>query len=387
MDRYSLPRLPLLLGAFALSIVLVAADGCSSDPNVEGAKLELRNGDYERVISLTDQALQADPDNAEAYYLRGEAYRRMAETDPDARQENVEMMVQAYTRAYELDPDNDAIQLGMLQAYGAEMNRGAALFGRGAEDAANYTAAASAFGNAAAVMPDSANAYLNQGLALLAGGQAGQAGEPLRAAIDRGADSPEAYLYLGRIYLSEDQAAEALMTLEQGRDAFPDNPDIQTELLNAYGRTGEIDRALDEYAAAVQASPDDPTLRYNYGSFLLQAERYDEAAEQLRRAAELAPDNGNAHYNLGAAYINQVVAVNAELGEMEMDDPNLAAREAERDALLEQAIPSLERARDLLSAEDQDVEAVCESLFRAYSQMRRYDEAQDAAECAGIDLD
>jgi len=382
-----LSRLPLALATAALGLVL-AITGCASDPNVEGARLELRTGDYDRVIELSDRAIAADDANAEAHYLRGEAFRRKAEAageDPE-RTRFVEQMLTSFERAAALDAANPAVQLGLMQAYAQEMNRGALAFRRGAEDRAAYLTAAEAFGNATRIMPDSSDAYLNQGLSLLAGGETERAADPLRAALDRGAETPEAYLYLGRIYLSQDRADEAIAVLEQARDRHPDNAEVETELLNTYARTGQTDRALSAYAAAVQRNPDDAVLRYNYGSFLLQAERYEEASEQLARATALAPDNGNAYYNLGAAYINRAVAYNQELSEISPTDPQANQLQARRDELLAQAVEPLERARTLLSAEGVDVTDVCQSLFRAYAQLRRNQEAQSAAECAGIDL-
>jgi tetratricopeptide (TPR) repeat protein len=385
MNRYF--RFPLLLSATVLGAALIA--GCAaSDPNVEGARLQLRNGDFNRVIELTDRAIEADPTNVDAHYLRGEGFRGLAEqtTDEAERSRHYEQMATSFARANELDPTRGAVQLAMIQAYGQEMNRGAAAFRDGAENPQSYRTAAQAFANAARVMPDSTDAYLYQGLALLSAGETAGAADPLRAAIDRGARAPEAYLYLGRIYLSEDRADDAIAVLEQAHQIHPDDSEIETELLNTYARTGQSDRALTAYEAAVQRTPDDAVLRYNYGSFLLQAGRYDEATQQLTRATELDVDNANAYYNLGAAYINQAVEYNQQLADISPTDPEATQIQARRDALLAQAVDPLERARALLTAQGIDATDVCQSLFRAYAQLRRNQEAQSAAECAGIDL-
>ena len=106
MDLSRLPavRLPVALGLLALAFLIAGADGCGSDPNVTGAKLEMKNQDYDRVLELTAAALETDPDNEEAHFIRGEAYRMKAESMDDAAQraDLLAEMTQAYNRSREL---------------------------------------------------------------------------------------------------------------------------------------------------------------------------------------------------------------------------------------------------------------------------------------------
>ena len=250
--------------------------------------------------------------------------------------------------------------------------------------------APASFENAVMILPDSSAGYLNRGLALLAAGNPAAAAEPLQRAIDTGAESAEAYIYLGRIYLSsQDRADDALTVLEQGRELFPDNEELQTELLNAYVRAGQTDRAIGAYEARITAEPDNPLYRYNYGSLLLQAERYDEAIEQLEQAIELDAQNANAYYNLGAAYQNKAASFNARIAELE--DAGAAQAEveaviAERAELLNEALPNLERARALSEGAGEDASSICQALFQVYASLGQEEQAQEAAECAGLDL-
>lgn len=385
MDR--LFRSPLRLGVLALGAVLLV--GCAAPGGaLDDARQQIAAGNYQAALELADAALAQNPENADAHFLRGEAYRglRARATSEEERQRFTEEMTRSYERAREFGAGNAFLDLGFLQAYGQEMNRGIEAFRAGAEDQEQYRVAADAFGVAARIMPDSTDAPLNQGLSLLGAGETLAAVEPLQEAIARGTRAPEAALYLGRIFLAEDRADEALRVLEEARERFPEDEDIQAELLNAYARTGQLDRAIEAYAEEVRRRPDDAIRRYNYGSFLLQAGRYEEAAEQLTRATELDPDNPNAFYNLGAAYINRVVALNEEAAELRPNDPRFQEIDELRRQLLAQAVVPLERARELLAEDGEDVQIVCESLFRAYAQLGRVQEAQAAAECAGIDL-
>ncbi len=394
MDLSRLPtlRFPLLLGLLALTFLVAGADSCGSDPNVTGAKLEMKNEDYDRVLELTAAALETNPDNEEAYFMRGEAYRLKAEKMSDAAGRNALLadMAQAYNRSLELGHDASEVTNRLQVAWGAEMNFGARAFRRAADDPSAYADAAASFGNAITVLPDSSAGHLNQGLALLAAGNAADAAEPLQMAIDKGANSAEAYIYLGRIYLtSEDRENDALAVLEQGQAEFPDNEEIQTEILNAYVRAGQTDRAIDAYDARITADPDNPLYRYNYGSLLLQAERYDEAIEQLTRAAELDAQNANAFYNLGAAYQNKAASFNERVAELEdarAGQAEVDAAIASRTELLNEALPNLERARALTEAGGEDTSDICRALFQVYASLGQDRKAEEAAQCAGMDL-
>ena len=71
-------RFPLLLALLFGGFLLIAADGCSSDPNVEGAKLDLKNKDYDRAMENIGKALESNPENAEALELKGQILQEQA---------------------------------------------------------------------------------------------------------------------------------------------------------------------------------------------------------------------------------------------------------------------------------------------------------------------
>ena len=173
-------------------------------------------------------------------------------------------------------------------------------------------------------------------------------------------------------------------------------------MLNAYIADGQMDRAMQDYSAAVDREPDNKLYRYNFGTLLLEAEKYDESAEQFAAAIDIDPEYGVAHYNLGASYVNKAVEINEEIT---MIDDNLRAnrsdmsaeqiKEAEEklDMLVEErkgffvkAVEPLENARSLFEGNGEDASAVCTALFQSYVQTGDDEKAEDAAACAGIDL-
>lgn len=398
MSRISL-CLVLLLGGFLLS-----GAGCSSDPNIEGAKLDLRNKDYDRALSNIETALQRDPQNPQAYHLKGQVLQEQLESINDLQQyeATTNEMSEAYQRAIELDLKlaGDVEQRLRLAYYNA-FQKGVQAFNRGQQDKAAYIDAAAYFGIAGAVQPDSAGAFVNQAYALINAGQQEQAIRPFEQAIEKGDTQPETMMFLADIYRIGNRAEDAVRLLERARDIYPDNQDIQAQLLNAYIEANQVDRAMQTYSEAVAQDPNNKLYRYNYGSLLLQAERYPEAVEQLQVAVQLDPEYGNAYYNLGAAYINQAVDVSerinaiddslranrsslqsAQIREMEQQMEQLMQ---ERRDLFSQAITPLERAKEIVEGAGDDATEVCRALFSAYVQTDQQDKAESIAECAGYE--
>ena len=373
-----LNRLSFLSFALVVAVLLGGADGCASDPQVEGAKLYLRSGELDQAMENLDSALAENPDNADALLLRAEVLRTMAteERDPAARQALVDRMVADLNRVETLAPGTADQE--RLQAWALTLTKAASLLN--AEDA-DVDVAAALLRSSIELQPDSSQGYFNLGLTEIRRGDSEAAIAPLQRAVEID-PSAQAYYYLGRSQLLSDMGTEALATFEMGAEAYPDDATLRTSLLDAYVRTGQTDRAIERYDAALQAtegSEEEALLRYNYGSLLLQAERYDEAIVQLNRSLELNPDNGDAQYNLGATYNNQARAL-TEQANATADNDEAERLIARRDVLLEQALEPLLRARTLSAGTETETN-VCGALFRVYAQLGRTDEAAEANAC------
>lgn len=399
MNRFSIFLAPLLSG-----IMLMVASGCSSDPNIEGAKLDLRNKDYDRALENVDEALARDPENAEAYELKGRILQEHAETveDPTEHRQVMDEMLQAYNRATELEPSYQEVVSERLRlAYFNEFSRGVDAFNRGSDDTSAYAEAADYFALAGEIQPDSAAAYVNQAFALLNAGNSEAAIEPLNRAVDKGDTQPETFIFLAELYIGDNQPQEAIDILERAAELHPENSDIQAQLLNAYVQSGEVDQAMEQYRTALNSDPQNELYLYNLGSLLLEAEEYEEAIEHLSRAVEIDPDYANAHYNLGAAYVNMAVDLSDDVSEADdrlreeraqLSDAEIAEREQEieqmaqeRRAYFESAVQPLEQAKSLMEASGDDPAAVCQALFSAYVQTDQQPKAESIAECAGYE--
>ena len=376
-----------LFVSLLVAVLVGGADGCSSDPNVEGARLDLRNGEYDRALTNVDEALATNPDNVDALVLKNEIYLRQYEAAPgtDAKRafldDKFEDMVATVRRVEQLAPDTDEARNAKLSLWAVSVNAGNDIVRDNDADASTAVPYLTA---ATELVPDSTQGYLSLGLAYFRTGEVTQAVAPLERAAQINPNDPTVAYYYGRALLLSDRGSEAVTALEAAQARFPDDEDIQTMLLNAYTSTGQVEEAMERYMSAAEAQPDNPVIRYNYGALLLQASRYDEAIVQLQAATELQPDNADAFYNLGAAYQNKAAQLNTRGNETE-DVAAADALFAERDENLEMAVDPLVQARELAANAD-DESGFCEALFRVYTQLNRIDDAEAVAECAGMSM-
>jgi tetratricopeptide (TPR) repeat protein len=168
-----------------------------------------------------------------------------------------------------------------------------------------------------------------------------------------------------------------------------------------------------EYREQIEENPNNVTYRYNYGSMLLNADRFDEAIEQLRKAVELEPGNVKAQYNLGAAFTNKGRVVQDSLrsiedslstirdaaleenraptaeekrivNELDKESKRLAQKKRN---IFEQAIPPLERARQLADSGESLRTDACRALVTAYIQTEQVEQAEEYQQCAGMQIE
>jgi tetratricopeptide (TPR) repeat protein len=397
MKRFATPVLMLLSGLLMVSML-----GCTGDPNIEGARLDLRNRDYDRALQNVDQALERNPENAQAHLLKGQILQEMtAQRRPaDEHFDLIQRMKQSYTRAAELEPARlGEVEERLRIAFYSEYERGAEAFNRGDDEQDAFLDAYHHFRGASIIMPDSTLPYVYQAYAMINAGRPADAIASFEAALETEGVEADSYVFLSELYLMENRLTDVVNLLESAYQRFPDDADIQAQLLNAYIRADMIDRAREVYGEAVVREPDNKIYRYNYGSLLLQAERYDEAIPHLRRATEIDPEYGHAWFNLGVAFVNQAVAINERLvtledelrdrratisaGERQEIEAEIQRLDERRLSLFAQSIEPLENARQYADVEGQDLQLICQTLFSAYYQTGQEQRAQEVAACAG----
>lgn len=400
MNKHVSAFCALLMGGLVLSIMSGCAGG---NPFIGQAEDQLENQNYEQALVSIDSALARNPQNAQAYMLRAQILSQQADSTvpPERYTELIQGAREAQEKAISIDPSlRSDVQTRRQLAYIQQMQSGATYFNRARQnqDSRQFRAAAARFNAAAIIYPDSASAYLNEAYALINAGNQEGAIQPMKSYVEAsdsvGVDN---YKLLGQLYLTNNQSKEAIPVLEEAADRYPNSQDIQSLLLNAYNQAGMQEEAIKAYQAQIERHPDNALYRYNLGSLYLNSDQYEEAIEQLSRAIEIDPENANAQYNLGAAYVNKAVAINdsirvledrlrtegSELSESEQKQLNAQMQRLaqQRRQLFEQAIPPLERARQMADAANR--QRICSALYTAYVQTEQMNKAREVESCAG----
>jgi len=392
----------------AWGLVLVLFTGCASQsPEMGEAETALEEGNYEAAVARANEALERDSANTDAYLFKTRVLRQMADSTmpPDDYIDLYRRAADAEAAAMAVEADVDDVREERSRIYDREMSRGESAYNRAAKhgEEASFRRAIGFFGAAAATQPDSAQPALNEAFSRLKVEQTRDVIPVLERYVER-ADTAKkvGYKILGELYVSTQQYQAATDLLDRGTALYPTDPALQALRLNAYNRSGDVDEALSAYREQVDNFPERASYRYNYGALLLEAERYSEAIDQLTRAVEIRPDDARGQYNLGAAYLNAALvrsdSLAAEGGGRDgvpridsLSDDDRIRIEERREALLEKAIPPLERARALTEEPYAQIENkpairedACRALLVAYVQTSRPNRAAQVEGCTGF---
>jgi protein O-GlcNAc transferase len=208
--------------------------------SVQQAWQYLRAGEVARAEAFCRHLLQANPDEADAWYLLGLACQRQARPAEAA---------ECYRHVIERDPHN-------ADAYN---NLGAALEGLGYLDEA-----ARCFEKAAHLRPDAPVVHYNLGVAL-----AGQR-----------------------------KLEEAIASYRRALALQPDYLDAENNLGIVLTSQGDLDEAVACFQRVLASHSSHVNARNNLGNALQEQGKLREAAGAFRKALEFRPDFAGAHSNL-----------------------------------------------------------------------------------------
>jgi putative PEP-CTERM system TPR-repeat lipoprotein len=294
------PLRPLLPFLLALAIAACSAD----DPAalVASAKDYIAQRDYNASIIQLKNALQKEPENAEARYLLGLASLEIG----DLRSAEIEL--------------NKALELG-LKTYDVEVALARTLLAQGSADkvlaqfgarklsdpkaqaelralvgmaqlASNQRKQAQAtFGEALSAEPS--NVTGNLGMALLAAseGQLAKALKQVDAALAGAPNSFQAHLAKGDILAAQGQAEAAESAYREAVRLAPSEFGARLNLITHLIRQGAVEKASAEVDALERAAPKDPRTLYARALVLMAQRKYAEAKEAAVKVLASAPNH------------------------------------------------------------------------------------------------
>ena len=377
--------------------------GCAQTSNVKGADRlsDASKPDYPGARALIQQALEnpETKDDAKTWYTAGLVEERAftGENQKSLKGEPQDLpnmykallaMHEYYQKTYEIDHQpNDKgkvrpkFEKKISKAYEDNLlyyiNAGG--YYREQKDFKNALKAFQAFreikrsplfeGDKIA-QPDS-NSMMVDFFAIITAYQAGdkqlaiQYGEELKG---NGYRQNEVYQILAQTYIEEGDTANYITTMREGLKLFPKEPYYSVNLINTYIVQNKYDEARAFLTQAIELNPENPQL-YDVMGKLYEESNEEEAIKWFSKALEVDPNYVESLCNIGRIYYNKAVEVS------DKEEGGMAAAQEKRKALLNKALPYLEKA---YSINPEASYYLLGNIYYALGDNAKYEEIQAA---------
>lgn len=229
-------------------------DFLANQKHVEGIKLYYAN-DFSGAIKLYDEALQFNPNNADVYIDRGNAYFDLGQH---------ERAIQDYNKAIKLNPNYAAAYNNRARAY---------------EELGQYNRAFQNYTKAIELNPNDALYYYNRGLASLYQQQYQRAIPDFTKVIELESKPDKV----------DNSATYGLADVYNNRGV-------------AYKNLEQYENALKDYNAAIQLNPNQADAYYNRAVLFIMAGNYNQALADLNKTLQINPNRAQAYYLRGLIY-------------------------------------------------------------------------------------
>lgn len=203
-------------------------------------------GDHATAVDRIRRAIALDEANASYHSNLGVAYRSLGCTD-DA--------LAALRRAIELAPESSGVRLNL---------------GNVLKDASNFAAAAAEFRRVIEQEPNSGDAWSGLGEALRGLGESAEARGCHERAVALAPRSADAYYGLGLSLRQDGQLAAAVDCFLRATCLRPDFFDAHLNVANTHEDLGRFPQAEAAFARALRIKPESPVARFNRDLALLR---------------------------------------------------------------------------------------------------------------------
>jgi len=204
-------------------------------------KKDYEYSDPDKALEYLNQAVRLDPNYAESYNNRGDAW---------ADKGDIDKAILNYRKAIELDPNN-------TDAYNSW---GIVLGKKG-----NYDQAIWYFTKATELNPEYVNAYYNR----------------------------------GKIWYKKDNYDRALQDFTKSIDLDPNDADAYYNRGQTWYFKGNYDQAIQDFTKLIELVPEDAAAYYNRGIANDDKGNIDKAIQDYSKSIELDPNNISAYINRG----------------------------------------------------------------------------------------
>lgn len=282
-----------------MSLIFLVSCG---DPNIESAKLDLRNENYEGVLESANRALETNPDNAVAYYYKGIAHAELTKKKPiNQRVEGYEKAGNALKKAIELGEAMDRvpaevrlaeIQLGEL--WRVEVNSAYRLIvpeDESTPSSEDLQKAIHYLNNAYTLQPDSTQAITMYSFTYELLGDYDNSIKYTEMLIERESDDPDVNTFLRLAYFHSltGNRARTAEVLADARVIFPNNVEVVQEQANNYLAMQDLDNALQVVRELIDSDPENAQYRLVFGTQVYQLVL--DMNDELRSAFDIVREN------------------------------------------------------------------------------------------------
>ena len=234
----------------------------------------------DKAVEHYTEAIDLNPEFAEAYTNRGNAYAKKSEFDA---------AIQDYNKAIELNPEYP-------KAY---YNRGVTYADKGEFDTAIQD-----YNTAIDLNPEYADAYHNRGASYGETGEFDAAIQDFSKAIDLNPEYPKAYYNRGIIYYHKGEFDDAIQDFSEVIDLNPEDADTYYNRGVVYVDKREFDTAIQDFNKAIELNPKLAEVYNNRGAAYAKKGRFDRAIQDYDKAINLNPKDADAYTNRGEAWLH-----------------------------------------------------------------------------------
>lgn len=274
---------------------------------VEAAEGELKKGNWDRVIQIASQILQADKKFAKAYVLRGNAHHGkldfdsaikdfdLAISESKRQAETLEMRAEALVSKsaalYEQGKYLAAIDAAYLASIeksdfaNAHLARAKAYFPR-----SEFDKAIRSLNRVIQLIPNHAEAYSLRGQAYLAKNNPGQAIKDQDKSIELDGKYALAFSRRAEAYFSKKDMASTVKNIESALSLQPTLPDALCQRAYLQAMKKEYGKALSDIDAAIKTNPRFIPAHILRGKTLIAQGNKEEALKSFHKAISIRDD-------------------------------------------------------------------------------------------------
>jgi tetratricopeptide (TPR) repeat protein len=267
---------------FSVLILAGLVAACGGDPNIESAKLNLRQGNYDQMKTAAEAALATNPENPLAHYFLGVAETelgRKASVDRRApffrnARESFNRAEQLFAEQEKTGNERDFIPIQIIQVWADEYNQAVNLIvpQEGEATPQGLERSLHHLQNAFAIEPDSIQTLDIISEVYYMTGNMENAVAYMEQAVEAAGDQQDAfrYLRLNYFHMEAGNRQAALDVITRARQIFRDDIEVAQELANIYLQMGDLDNALVVVRELIQRNPDNAQYRMVFGTQIYQ---------------------------------------------------------------------------------------------------------------------